>query len=59
MVLIFASDNFVHVILSLGKKIKKMITLFEKIYFGEPCEPYTTYFLKFRPCYFNNGGQRS
>ena len=56
MVLIFASDNFVHVILSLGKKIKKMITLFEKIYFGEP---YTTYFLKFRPCYFNNGGQRS
>ena len=34
------------------------IRLFEKIYFGESCEPYTTYFLKFRPCYFNNEGQK-
>ena len=39
-------------------KKRKMITLFEKIYFGESCEPYTTYFLKFRPCYFNNERQR-
>ena len=33
MGLIFAGDNFVHVILA---TVKKMITLFEKLYFGEP-----------------------
>ena len=56
MVLIFAGDNFVHVIFSNGKK---MIALFEKIHFGESSESYTTYFLKFRPCCFNNEGQKS
>ena len=53
VVLIFAGNNFVHVIFSHGKKKKKMITLFEKIYFGESCEPYIFIFSKIQTMLFS------